>query len=174
MPLTLRDALIPGWLQVTGSVRALVDKAESWCEEGGYAPSEIIGAKLAQDMLPFSYQIKSCWTHSALALESVKAGEFSPNFDDPPDTFDGLRAKLDEAKAVMEAVDADQLDAIAGNDMVFSVKDRFRLEFTVQDFLLGFSQPNFYFHATTAYDIMRMKGIAIGKIDYLGAMPVKR
>ena len=44
----------------------------------------------------------------------------------------------------------------------------------VQDFLLGFSQPNFYFHATTAYDIMRMKGIAIGKIDYLGAMPVKR
>ena len=58
--------------------------------------------------------------------------------------------------------------------MVFSVKDRFRLEFTVQDFLLGFSQPNFYFHATTAYDIMRMKGIAIGKIDYLGAMPVKR
>ncbi len=173
MSISLRDALVPGWLQVTASVRALVDKAEHWCAEHDRPASELLDARLAPDMLPFAYQVKSCWTHSAHALDGVRVGQFVPHMDPPPDSFEGLRDLLDRSKAALEAVDADALDALAGNDMVFTIGDKFRLDFTVQTFLLGFSQPNFYFHAATAYDILRMKGLAIGKRDYLGALPVK-
>lgn len=173
MPLTLYDAIVPTWMQVTGSVQGLIDKAEQWCTDEGHAPSELIGACLATDMLPFAYQVKSCWVHSALALEGAKAGSFAPHMDPPPDSFDGLRDLLDQAVSVMKETDADELEAIAGNDMVFTIGDKFRLDFTVQNFLLGFSNPNFFFHATTAYDILRMKGIEIGKRDYLGQLPVK-
>lgn len=173
MPLTLRDALIPGWLQVTASVRALVDKAEAWCAEHDRPASELLDAWLAPDMLPFAYQVKSSWTHSTHALEGVREGRFVPHMDPPPDSFAGLRELLDRSNAALEAVDADELESLAGNDMVFTIGDKFRLDFTVQNFLLGFSQPNFYFHAATAYDILRMKGLAIGKRDYLGALPVE-
>jgi hypothetical protein len=173
MPLSLRDALVPGWLQVTASVRALVDKAESWCEENGQPASALIGAKLAPDMLPFAYQVKCCWTHSAHAIDGARKGHFVPHMDPPPDSFDGLRALLDSSKGELEAIDDAELETLAANDMIFTIGDKFRLDFTVQTFLLGFSQPNFYFHAATAYDILRMKGLAIGKRDYLGKLPVK-
>lgn len=173
MALSLRDALIPGWLQVTASVRALVDKADDWCEQNVHSQAEILGAKLAHDMLPFAYQVKSCWTHSAHALDCVKDGKFVPHMDPPPDSLDGLRALLDKASETMQNTDTDALEQIAGNAMVFAIGENFRRNFTVQNFLLGFSQPNFYFHAATAYDILRMKGLEIGKRDYLGQLPVE-
>ncbi len=173
MPLSLHAALVPGWLQILGSVEGLVAKAESWCDDNGYSHDEIIGARLAGDMLPFSYQVKSCWAHSAHALDGAAKGRFEPHMDPPPDSFAGLREVLAAAKSGLSGCDADALDAIAGNDMVFAIGDKLRLEFTVQDFLLGFSSPNFHFHAATAYGILRMKGLEIGKRDYLGALPVK-
>ena len=124
-------------------------------------------------MLPFAYQVKSCWVHSAQAVEGVRLGAFQPHMEPPPDSFAGLSEKLGEARAKLEAVDLTELDTIADNDMVFSIGDKLRMDFTVRDFLLGFSVPNFHFHATTAYGILRMKGVAVGKRDYLGRLPLK-
>ena len=173
MPLTLHAALIPGWLQILGSVENLLAKAESWCEDNGYGHDEIIGARLAEDMLPFCYQVKSCWTHSAHAIDGARAGRFEPHMDPPPDSFAALRDTLTETKQSLLGCEAHELEAIAGDDMVFAIGDKLRLEFTVQDFLLGFSNPNFHFHAATAYDILRMKGLEIGKRDFLGRLPIK-
>ena len=173
MTLSLHSALIPSMMQVLGSAAGFVDKAHAWCDEHGHSHQEIVGARLIDDMLPFSYQVKSCWTHSAHAVASAQTGLFTPEMSPPPDSFDGLRDKLAEATTMLSAVEEAELENLAGNDMRFQIGDRLRMDFTVQDFLLSFSQPNFYFHAATAYDILRMKGLALGKRDYLGALRLK-
>lgn len=173
MPLTLHAALIPGWLQVLGASHTLIGKARDWSANGGPGEEELLQARLVEDMHPLSYQFKSCWTHSALAIAGCREGLFQPHMAPPPASYDKLEALLARAIADLEAVTPGELEAIAGNDMVFSIKDRLRLEFTVQDFLLSFSNPNLHFHATTAYDILRMKGLPIGKTDYLGKLSIK-
>ncbi|QYU66245.1 DUF1993 domain-containing protein [Leptolyngbya sp. 15MV] len=173
MSLTLHAALVPTWLQILGSVEGMVAKADAWCEEHGHAPVELLGARLVEDMLPFAYQVKSCWVHSALAIEGVRRGQFQPHMDPPPDSFAGLADKLAEARVTLDAVTAAELDGLADNDVVFIIGDKLRMEFTARDFLLGFSVPNFHFHAATAYGILRMKGLDVGKRDYIGKVPLK-
>lgn len=173
MPLTLHAAIIPTFQQMLGALGGLVDKAESWCEEQGCAPATLIEARLAEDMLPFAYQLQCCWAHSAHALAACAAGHFEPYRAPWPDSFAGLRELLANTQTELAAVDEAELEALAGQDMVFTIGEKFRKEFTVQDFLLSFSQPNFFFHATTAYAIMRKEGLALGKGDYLGAFRAK-
>ena len=173
MPLTLHAALIPGWLQILGASRKLIDKARAHCQASGMAEAELVQARLIDDMLPFAYQIKSCAVHSRGAIEGVRQGTFSPDMTEPPATLDALAERLDGTIAFLAALDPAELEGFIGRDMVFTIGSKFRREFTAENFLLGFSQPNLYFHATTAYDLLRMKGVKIGKGDFLGAMPVK-
>ncbi|MFZ1742097.1 MAG: DUF1993 domain-containing protein [Pontixanthobacter sp.] len=173
MSLSLHAATVPTWLQVIASTRALVDKAEAWCAENDEPTEAIMEAKLADNMWAFGWQISSVWMHSAHALNAAKLGKFEPDFSAVPGDFDACRAKLDLARDTLLAASADELAAVADNNIDFVLGGTVRMSFTVQNFLLGFSIPNFYFHAATAYDILRMKGLAIGKRDYLGAVPIK-
>ncbi len=172
MTLSLYAATIPSYLQILGSVAGLLDKAEAFCAEQGIDHAEIIGARLIEDMLPFSYQVKSTVEHSLGAINGVKAGNFSPAMDPPPSDFATLRAKVADARAALAAMTPDEINGLAGQDMQFTMKEM-RIPFTAEGFLLSFSLPNFYFHAATAYDILRMKGVKIGKTNFLGAMQVK-
>lgn len=173
MAISLHTATIRGWLQTLGAAKGLLDKAETFAGEQGSGEEVFLQSRLIDDMLPLAYQFKSCWTHTAAALDGVRKGLFSPEMTPPPGTFAGLRELLDDAEEKSRAITEDELDSLAENDLVFTIGDKFRLDFTVQDFLLGFSTPNLHFHCTTAYDILRMKGVNIGKRDYLGALPVK-
>ena len=128
----------------------------------------------SHDMLPLAYQFKSCWTHTHLALTAVHEGHFSPDMNPYPEDFASLREMIATARKTCEQASEDALEQIAGNDMVFTIGDKFRLDFTVQDFLLSFSNPNVYFHSATAYDILRMTGVELGKRDYLGALRLKQ
>ncbi|WP_374406307.1 DUF1993 family protein [Pelagerythrobacter sp.] len=169
MPLSLHSAFVPSALQMLGSTRKLVDKAEAWCAEQGCAPGELIGARLAEDMFAFDYQVKSVAVHTQGALEGVREGVFSPDTATPPDSFDALRDRLVSAIAALEAADEAEMESWIGRPMVFRIRDTF-MDFTAEKFLLSFSQPNFYFHATTAYDLLRMKGVPVGKRDYMGRL----
>ncbi|WP_070156796.1 DUF1993 domain-containing protein [Sphingobium phenoxybenzoativorans] len=167
MAFTLYAATIPSCLQILGSMSRLLGKAEVYCTEKGWAPDALIEARLADDMLPFGYQVKSTAVHSIGAIEGVRRGNFSPDTSPPPSTFDGLRARVAEAIASLEAIDPDEVESFIGADLRFTFGDN-HMYFLAEDFLLSFSQPNFYFHATTAYDILRMKGMEIGKRDFNG------
>jgi uncharacterized protein len=169
MHISLYHATVPTFLQILGAVAGLVDKAEAHCAEKGLDPAELIGARLAEDMHPFAYQVKSTAVHSFDAIEGVRSGKFGPDRADPPTDFAGLRARVAAAIKGLETVGYTELDAYIGKPVIFSAGD-FRIEFVAEDFLLTFSQPNFHFHATTAYDILRWKGLPIGKRDYLGQM----
>ena len=169
MPLSLHAAYVPSALQMLGTARHLVDTAEKWCAEHGHSEAELVSACLRDDMLPFSYQIKSVAEHTKGSIEGLREGVYSPDLAPPPATFDALRERLGEAVQAMEALTEDEMEAFIGQPMRFEFKDN-RLNFTAEDFLLSFSQPNFYFHCATGYDILRMKGVPVGKRDFLGRL----
>lgn len=172
MPISLYDATVPSYRQVLGAVSALIDKAQAVADEKGLAPADLIEARLAADMLPFAYQVKSTAVHSIGAIEGVRKGSFSPDMTPPPATFDGLKTRITEAIAALDTVTPAEVETFIGRDMCFLARGT-QLNFTAEQFLLSFSQPNFYFHATTAYDILRWKGVVIGKRDFIGRLRLK-
>src|ERR1700722_814158 len=173
MAFSLYEATIPSYRQILTAVGVLLGKAQSYCAEQKLAAEEIIQARLAPDMLPFAYQVKSTAVHSLGAIEGVRKGVFSPDMTPSPESFEALGALITKTLAALEAIDAAEVDAFVGRDMRFEFRDR-RIDFSAENFLLSFSQPNFYFHATTAYDILRWKGVPLGKRDFAGALRMKK
>ena len=172
MPISLHTAFVPSALQMLGTADHLIDKAEAWCGETGCAHGEAIGARLHEGMLPFAYQVKSVAAHTAGAIDGVRAGVFSPELTPPPESFAGLREAIAKARDALAAVNEAEMEGFMGQPMRFEFRD-YRMDFTAEDFLLSFSQPNYFFHAATAYDILRMKGVAVGKRDFMGALRTK-
>ena len=173
MPFSLYEAVVPSNLQILGAIDALLDKAEAFCVEHGRAASDLIDGRLAPDMLPFGYQVKSCAAHSVGGIEGVRAGTFSPDMSPWPTEFAGLHGVIQAAIAQLNEIDLDAFEALAENDTQFAFGET-RLPFTGANFLLSFAQPNFYFHATTAYAILRVQGVKLGKRDFLGMPRIKR
>lgn len=171
MPLSLHAAYVPSALQMLGTADHLLNKVEQWCADQGCDQSKVMGAKLIDDMLPFCYQVKCVAEHTAGSIIAVGEGLYSPDLTPPPTTIDDLRAKLASARGVLNALTEDEMESWIGRDMRFEFKDR-GMDFTVEDFLLSFSQPNFYFHASAAYSIARMLGVPIGKTDFMGAVRI--
>jgi hypothetical protein len=172
MAFSLYAATIPSFQQILGAVSGLLDKAESFCEEKGIAPPELIQARLAADMLPFAYQVKSTAVHSLGAIQGVRKGVFSPDMAPPPDTFAALKTRIADTLTALEKIEIAEIDGFAGRDMRFAFGGNHR-DYTAENFLLSFSLPNFYFHAATTYDILRWKGMAIGKRDFMGKTRTK-
>ena len=167
MSFSLYAATVPSYRQILGALAALIGKAEGYCADKGLPPEALIQARLADDMQPFAYQIKSTVVHSLGAIEGVRKGAFSPDTSTPPEDFAGLKTRLVESIAALEAIAAAEVDSFVGRDVRFAFGDR-HVDSTAENFLLSFSQPNFYFHAATTYDILRWKGIPIGKRDFMG------
>lgn len=173
MTFTLYEALIPNFQQTLGAVAGLLDKAEAFVADQSFAPEDIIGAKLIGDMLPFAYQVKSTVEHSVGAIAATRKGVFSPSLTPPPATFEELRTLVAGAQATLAAIDPAEINGFIGRDMRFEFGSS-GMDFTAENFLLSFSMPNFYFHATTAYGILRMRGVKIGKRDFMGMPRIKR
>ena len=172
MTLSLYAATVPSYRQILGAIPGLLAKAQAFCAEKGIEPPELIQARLAPDMLPFAYQVKSAAVHSLGAIEGVRRGVFSPDMTPPPETFAALESRIAATISALEAIEPAEVESFIGRDMRFEHGTR-RINFMAEDFLLSFSQPNFYFHAATAYDILRWKGVPIGKRDFVGRLRLK-
>ena len=172
MSVSLYSATVPLFLQILPQTAALIDKAEAHCAGKGLAPDELLGARLAGDMWPLSGQFRACWSHSIDAIDSALTGERHPDFSELPDDFAFFRTRIADAIARLEKVKPADVDAAEGRDVCFVVRDM-RMEFTGLDYLLHFALPNFYFHSSMAYAILRNRGFEIGKRDYLGQLRLK-
>jgi hypothetical protein len=159
MTFGLYAATVPTFRQIVGSVRGLLKQA----------PDTLLGAALAPDMFPFSFQAKQVAVHSAGALAAVKAGHFSPDIAPPPADLAGLDALLSDADAALAALAPADVDALASVPVQFRFRDR-AMDFTGADFLLSFSQPNFFFHASMVYALLRANGVPVGKRDFMGTV----
>ena len=173
MPFSLYDAVVPSNLQILQALDGLLEKAEAFCDEQGRSASGLIEARLAPDMLPFGYQVKSCAAHSAGAIDAVKVGKFSPDTSPWPSDFVGLHSALQGAIKSLNGIDPKVFDELAQSDTHFEFGQT-KMPFTGANFLLSFSQPNFYFHATTAYAILRAQGVKLGKRDFMGVPRIKQ
>lgn len=173
MSFSFYDAVVPANLQILGALDGVMEKAKAFCDERGLTEAELIDARLAPDMFPLGYQVKSCAVHSIGGIEGTQVGGFSPDRSTWPTEFDGLRGILQRASAALSALDRVTVDELTDTDTHFAFGET-KLPFTGANFLLSFSQPNFYFHATTAYAILRAQGVNLGKRDFMGMPRIKR
>jgi len=173
MAISLYDATVLAWLQIARAASGWLEKGLIHCKETGTDPEELINARLYPDMMQLAFQIELVNHHSLPAIEGCKTGVFKP----PPLTFAsldyaGLQKMIADTVAGLERIAPGEVNSLGGREVTFVVGDR-KMRYETPDFLLSFSVPNFYFHATTAYDILRAKGVPIGKRDFLGATRVK-
>jgi hypothetical protein len=168
MAITLYDSTVGSFLQTLGAVEGFLAKGLAHCKENNIDPNEIVETRLYADMLPFRFQVVAAAHHSAGAIAGAKAGAFAPPGPSTAD-YAGLQKLVSDARQALEAVKPEEVNALEGKDVVFSVRDM-KLPFKAEGFLMTFSMPNFHFHATTAYDILRSKGVPLGKRDYMGKM----
>jgi hypothetical protein len=168
MAIALYDLSVGCFLQTLGAVDGFLEKSCSFFLEKGINADEFVETRLAPDMLPFRFQVVAVAHHSAGALEGVKAGAFAPPGPSSAN-FSGLMRIIKSARASLESLTPAEVNAYEGKDVIFSVRD-IKMPFKAEGFLQSFSLPNFHFHATTAYDILRHKGVPLGKRDYLGRM----
>jgi len=148
-----------------------VKKAKSRADQG-IDPGEVVETRLAPDMLPFRFQIVSVAQHSRGAMEAAKSGLFVPPSGKPDLDYAALQALVMEARSELSLLTPQTVNALIGRDVTFKLGDR-ALPFTTEGFLMSFSLPNFFFHATTAYDILRHKGAPLGKRDFIGRLKLK-
>ncbi len=172
MAISLYDVSVRSFLQTLGAVSAFLDKGLAHCRETGHDPEAIVDTRLHDDMLPFRFQIVSVAHHTKGAMDGAAAGSFAPPGAVGDLDYAALQALIADARASLQALTPEAVNALEGRDLVFHIGTR-QMPFTVEDFLMSFSLPNMHFHATTAYDILRQKGVPLGKRDYMGQMRLK-
>ena len=171
MALSFYDLSAVSYLQTLHATAAVLARGRSHLEEHGPTPDELAQFRLRDDMAPLSFQVISVWHHSLGALRGMQGGVFTP----PPSVEDTSYAGLE--KLVADAIDGvaglgeAEVNALSGRPMVFRVGDR-EIPFSTDNFLTSFSLPNFHFHATTTYAVLRMHGVPLGKRDFLGELRI--
>ena len=126
-------------------------------------------ARLFADMAPFHFQIEAAAHHAVWGLEAVKTGVFAPPALVGPVPFADAAGHDRQAETALAAFNPDEVNGWAGKELDLQIGPR-RLAFTPETFILSFSLPNFHFHAVTAYDILRSRGVPLGKRDYEGRL----
>lgn len=168
MAISLHDISVANYLQVLGSMNNILDNGAAYAKDNSLDLAKVLETRLHPDMLPFQFQVISVVHHSLGAINGIKEGVFStpPSLDSD---YAALQAMVKDAIAQLQAIPQEEVEALAGKAMKFKMGD-FEIPFTTENFILSFSLPNLYFHATTAYDILRVAGVPLGKRDFLGEM----
>jgi hypothetical protein len=169
MATSLYDLSVPTFLQTVSAVAGFLDRTVRHCAETGADPDDFVGARLFPDMAPFHFQIECVANHSVWGLEAVKNGVFDAPALIGPIPFAGLQARIAQAETALKALTPDEVNSWAGKDLDLQIGPR-RLTFTSETYILSFALPNFHFHAVTAYDILRTRGVPLGKRDYEGQL----
>jgi len=172
MATSLYDLSVPTFLQTVCAIAGFLDRAAKHCEEMSAYPDDFIDARLFDDMAPFHFQIEAAWHHAVWGVEALKSGAFTPPSLVGPVPFTELQVMISKAETALEAFTRDEVDSCAGKELDLQIGPR-RLAFSSENFILSFSLPNFHFHAVTAYDILRSRGVPIGKRDYEGRLRVR-
>ena len=171
MTISFHAASVGAYQQILSAVTGVLDKGAAYAADHGIDPQELVMARLHDDMMPLHFQVVSVCHHSLGALRGMREGRFTPPSFELDKSYAELQALVVQAKNGVTAFSEADVEAIADKSMVFALGKR-ELPFTNQNFLLTFSLPNFYFHATTVYDMLRHKGVPLGKMDFIGQMRI--
>jgi hypothetical protein len=162
MPLSMYQASIPVLVRGLTNLAAVLRKGEAHPGSAAF-----VEARLAPDMFPLAGQIQRA-SDTSKGCAARLAGVAAPSFPDEEKTFADLQARIAKTIAFLQSVKQEQVDGSETKPIEFKAGPT-TLKFNGESYLFGFVIPNFFFHTTTAYDILRQKGVALGKLDYLGA-----
>lgn len=169
MAFLLYQASVPPCLQMLGALSAVLAKAAAYAAERKIDPAVLLQSRLYPDMLPLVRQVQIA-TGSVKAGGARLAGVETPSYPDTESSFDELQARIARTIAFIEGLDRGQIDAAASRTISFTAGKR-AMSMAAPDYVTGWMLPNFYFHVTTAYAILRHNGLDVGKRDFLGNIP---
>ena len=173
MTIAFYEFSVGSFLQILGGVAGTLEKGAEHAEASGVDVDEIVEARLSDDMWPFRDQIFSVSHHSLGCIRGVENGLFQPPELDPTLSYTGCQQLIADTIATLQSYSPEQIEALAAQPVQFKAS-RFELSFaTAAEFVASFSLPNFYFHAATAYDLLRMRGTPLGKLNFMGQMRVQ-
>lgn len=166
MSLSLYDVTVPVFLRAFANLSEILEKGRTFADQNGMPHAELLEARLFPDMAPLTGQIQRA--SDTAKFVGVRVGQVETvSMEDNEKSFNDLQSRIAATVAFLKAIPADS----------FAGREEAQVElrtgggtktFTARDYVLGFAIPNFFFHVTTAYDILRHKGVPLGKLDYLG------
>jgi uncharacterized protein len=166
MPLSMYSASVPVFQHMLRNLVHILDKGEASAQARKFDPSVLATARLAPDMLPFTRQILIACDAAKLGVARISGLE-APKFEDNEATFPELKARIQKTLDWLGTVPASALDGTEDKDITFPVGRDATRTMKAQAYLLTWAMPNFFFHITTAYAILRHNGVDLGKRDYL-------
>jgi len=166
MTISMFQASVPRFANTMNNLSAILDKAAAHAAEKKIDPAVLLASRLYPDMYPLSRQVQiACDT--AKGVVGRLAGVDVPAHPDTETTFEELKGRLAKTVDFISSFRASQLDGTEDKDIVMKLGQR-EVTWKGMQYLLGFAQPNFYFHVTAAYAILRHDGVPVGKRDYIG------
>jgi len=166
MSISMYQVSVPVFLRNLNALNGVLDKAAAFAEARKLDQAVLLGLRLYPDMFPLNVQVGQVTTHAARGIAQL-AGLPQPEFGAPETTIAGLKERVSKTIDFVKSATAAQIDGSEDKEIVLKFGTR-EMKFTGQVFLLGFTLPNFFFHYTTAYDILRSIGVEIGKRDFMG------
>ena len=166
MTISMYSASVPYFIRMLGNLKACLEKGAAHAQARKFDPVVLFNSRLAPDMLPLSRQVQIA-SDNAKGCPARLAGIDPPKFNDDETTYAQLIERIDKTLAFLKTLKPAQVDGSEGREIVLKFPNN-TFNFNGQDYLSFFAIPNFTFHVTTAYNILRHNGVEIGKADFLG------
>jgi uncharacterized protein len=172
VPQSMSAASIPVFETGLNALSAVLDKGAAFAAAKKFEPAVLLNSRLAPDMFDLSRQVQVV-TDQARRGAARLAGVEAPSYEDNETTIDQLKARLAKTVAYLKTLDPKQIDAAADRQITIPLGGGRTGQMKGDEYLNHFLLPNFYFHLTAAYAILRHCGVDIGKRDFLGTFPIK-
>lgn len=170
MPVSMYTVSVPVFIQHLSGLAGVLDKAAAWASARKVNEADLLNMRLSPDMFTLTRQVRAATDHAANAAGRLSGKELL-KFANDEMTIAQLKDRVAKTIDYLKSVKPAEIDGTEGKDISITFPSGQTRQFTGQSLLLGNSLPNFYFHATTAYDIVRQCGVEIGKRDFMGTPP---
>jgi hypothetical protein len=170
--MSMSTASVPVFEVALNALSAILDKAEAHAEAKKIDPAVLLNMRLYPDMFALTRQVQSACDQAKNGVSRL-AGVEPPRHEDTEKTIAELKARIAKTIAYVKTLDAGQIDASADREITFPLGPTNKGHMKGADYLHHFAMPNFFFHVTTAYDILRHSGVEVGKRDFLAGIPMR-
>ena len=167
MPVSMYSVSIPVFMQHLNGLNGVLDKAAAWATANKVSEADLLAKQLSPDMFNLTRQIRAATDHAANAAARLSGKELL-KFANDETTIAQLKDRIAKTIAFLKSVKQNEIDGTEAKEIKITFPNGNVREFTGQSLLLGNALPNFYFHCTTAYDVIRQCGVEIGKRDFMG------
>jgi uncharacterized protein len=170
MSVSMYTVSIPVFIQHLNGLSTVLDKAATWATDRKVDETDLLNMRLSPDMFNLARQVRAATDHAANAAGRL-AGKELLKFSNDETTIAQLKDRVAKTIDYLKNINQSEIDGTESKEISITFPSGQTRQFTGQSLLLGNSLPNFYFHATTAYDIIRQCGVEIGKRDFMGTPP---